>query len=77
MFVRVCLCCVCGGMLFVSVCGMGPTLPVNSSSLWTQEVCWGGGEEGDVRVIFMSEAVDRRKRSPNSSTLSKSRLEKP
>jgi len=37
----------------LSVCGMGPGLPVNSSSLWTQEVCWGvGGDEGDVRVIF-------------------------
>jgi len=44
--------CVWWNVVFVrlSVCGMGPGLPVNSSSLWTQEVCWGVG--GDVRVIF-------------------------
>lgn len=65
MFARVCLCCVWWNVVFVrlSVCGMGPGLPVNSSSLWTQEVCWGvGGEEGDVKGDLLSEAADRRTR---------------
>lgn len=53
--VCMCLCCVWWNVVFVSlsVCGMGPVFPVNSSSLWTQEVCLGDGErrERDVRVI--------------------------
>ncbi len=62
-------CCVCE-----CVCGVGPAPSVNSSSLWTQEVCWGWGRGGRRKGDLLSEAADRRMRS---QTVARYRREKP